>query len=280
MKEFYIITKADCNRCFQLKEWFKKKKIQFTEQAIETPEVNQHLLQDPNFRSEFCKDDDCKMYLPLLYIEDTHQYFHKHLFGIDGIRGHFIHQTLEIDTTTQESAQNISMPQLCRNKLVEKLLKEYILALGICRSGGDLLYSVQIDKSLRLELITQFIAALAMFGEENLGNLERITIKGLEIEMNITTKNDLIFIVLFKPHMVQDYLDEETEKGLDLFYSLFKTHLDQKKTNRVLYESFDREMCLMIQDYLVRIDVLECVNCTLEIPILRELNPKVLKKQM
>ena len=274
MKEFYIVTKSNCNRCFQLKDWFIQNQIPYTEKSIENPTINQELLQDPNFRSEFCVEDDCKIYLPLLYIVDSHQYFHKHLFGIDGIRGHFISQTLEIEDQSPKSEKEISLPRLCRNKLVEKILKEYILALGICRSGGDLLYYVQIDKTLQLELIAQFIAALSMFGEENLGKIERITMKGLEIEMSITTKNNLLFVVLFKPHMVQDYLDEEAAKGLDRFYSLFKESIDQNKTNRVLYESFDREMCLMIQNYLVRIGILECVNCTLEIPILRETKQK------
>ncbi|UYP45736.1 hypothetical protein NEF87_002021 [Candidatus Lokiarchaeum ossiferum] len=274
MKDFYIITKSDCNRCFQLKDWFNQNHISYTEKSIENSAVYQNLLEDPNFLAEFCIEDDCKFYLPFLYITKTHQYFHKHLFGIDGIRGHFLNQVLEIETKSSKSEKEISLPRLCRNELVEKLLKEYILALGICRSGGDLLYYVQIDKSINLELIAQFIAALSMFGEENLGKIERITLKGLEIEMSITTKNDLLFVVLFKPHMVQDYLDEEAEKGLDRFYALFKDNLDQNKTNRVLYESFDREMCLMIQNYLVRIGILECVNCTLEIPILREISQK------
>ena len=111
-----------------------------------------------------------------------------------------------------------------------------------------------------------------MFGEENLGMIERITMKGLEVEMSIYSKHELIFLVLFKSDMVQDYLNEESEKGLDKFYQIFRTYIDQNKTNKALYYSFDTEMCLLIQDYLVRIGVLECIDCSLEIPILRELS--------
>ncbi len=158
----------------------------------------------------------------------------------------------------------------CASDMVQKFLEKYLLAVGICRTGGALLYSFQIDRKINMNLISQFIAALAIFGQENLGKIDRVFIKGLDIEMSFVTKHDLIFTVLFRPGMVQDYLNEESEKGLDRFYSLFREPLEAKKTNMVLYEGFDPEMCLLIQQFLVRIGVLECVDCSLEIPILRE----------
>ena len=160
--------------------------------------------------------------------------------------------------------------KFCRNTLVEDLLRKYILALGISRVGGNLLYCIQIDKSLKLDLISQFVAALSMFGEENLGKIDRIMIKGLEIEMSVVTRHDLVFFIMFKPKMVQDYLDEESERSLEAFYQKYRPLLEANRSNRVLYEEFDKDMCLSIQNYLVRIGILECVDCSLEIPILRE----------
>ena len=212
------------------------------------------------------------LYITLLHLTESGEYFHKYLFGIDGIRTKFLRDLLEVDGYNNIDGKTIREPKLCRNDLVESHLKKYILAIGICRSGGDLLYSIQLDRKLNLDLITQFISALSMFGEENLGKIERITIKGLEVEMSIVSKYDLIFLVLFKSDMVQDHLNEESEKGLDKFYQIFKSYIDQNKTNKALYYSFDTEMCLLIQDYLVRIGVLECIDCSLEIPILRELS--------
>ena len=58
----------------------------------------------------------------------------------------------------------------CASDMVQKFLEKYILAIGICRAGGDLLYYFQVDPSLQMDLIAQFIAALSMFGEEKLGN--------------------------------------------------------------------------------------------------------------
>ena len=270
MKDFKIITKKDCGRCDILKRWFLENGISYRESPVISLEIPQDLLNDFHFRYKFCKNDNCKFFLPLLHLTESGEYFHKFLFGIDGIRSKFLKELLEIDENTHEQGKNIREPKLCRNELVESHLKKYILAIGICRSGGDLLYSIQLDKNLNLDLITQFISALSMFGEENLGKIEKIIIKGLEIEMSIVSKHDLIFLVLFKSGMVQDYLNEESEKGLDKFYQIFKTYIDQQKTNKALYYSFDTEMCLLIQDYLVRVGELECIDCSLEIPILRE----------
>ena len=270
MKDFKIITKKDCGRCNLLKQWFLENGISYRESPVISMEIPQELLNDFHFQNKFCKNDNCKFFLPLLHLTDSGEYFHKHLFGIDGVRTKFLKELLEIDEKTLDQGKAIREPKLCRNDLVESLLKKYILAIGICRSGGDLLYSIQLDKNLNLDLITQFISALSMFGEENLGKIEKIIIKGLEVEMSIVSKYDLIFLVLFKSGMVQDYLNEESEKGLDKFYQIFKTYIDQQKTNKALYYSFDTEMCLLIQDYLVRVGELECIDCSLEIPILRE----------
>jgi len=272
MKDFVIITKQDCGRCDLLKRWFVENGISYKETSINSLEVPQELLNDEHFRDKFCTSNKCKFFVPLLHLTDSGEYYHKYLFGIDGIRTKFIRDLLEVDGNINEDRKPIREPKLCRNELVENYLKKYILAIGICRSGGDLLYSVQFDKNLNLDLITQFISALSMFGEENLGMIERITMKGLEVEMSIYSKHDLIFLVLFKSDMVQDYLNEESEKGLDKFYQIFKSYIDRNKTNKALYDSFDTEMCLLIQDYLVRIGVLECIDCSLEIPILRELS--------
>jgi hypothetical protein len=272
VKDFEIITKKYCGRCDILKRWFRENGISYRESQVDSLEVPQNLLNDSKFRDKFCTSEKCKFFVPLLHLTESGEYYHKFLFGIDGIRSNFIRDLLEVDGNIDNNRKTIREPKLCRNELVESHLKKYILAIGICREGGDLLYSIQIDKSLNMDLITQFISALSMFGEENLGKIERITIKGLKVEMSIVSKHNLIFLVLFRSDMVQDHLNEESEKGLDKFYQIFKSYIDQNKTNKSLYYSFDTEMCLLIQDYLVRIGILECIDCTLEIPILRELS--------
>ena len=268
MKDFEIVTQQDCNKCDQLKLWFRANKIPFHEVPIDERENHHTLLRSLKFRKKFCEDDNCTVYTPLLHVIESGEYYHKKLFGIDAIRGHFIRKLLDIPPETKVKIDNPT-PKLCANKLVQKLVEKYILAMGICRTSGDLLYSVQFDKNLNFSLISQFIAALSMFGSENLGRIDRILIRGLEVEMSILEKHDLIFVVLFKPGLVQDYLDEESGKLLETFYGMFNEQLTQKKSTQALYYSFDKEMCVAIQNYLVRIGILECVDCTQEIPVLR-----------
>ena len=46
------------------------------------------------------------------------------------------------------------------NKIIEKILHRYLLGIFIAKAGGEMLYSFQIDDSIRSELFAQFIAAL------------------------------------------------------------------------------------------------------------------------
>ncbi|MHA1618803.1 MAG: glutaredoxin family protein [Promethearchaeota archaeon] len=293
MESVVLFTKSDCDRCHRLKQWLIEKDVEFEEKSLESTPIASKVIQDPSFTKNHCHGNPCKLFPPILYFPHTNTYIQNQLFDIKGIRNEFLseifvssHKLSQKDVGTSDTTEQPQKLQsqvvdesgfgskFCRNTLVEDLLRKYILALGISRVGGGLLYCIQIEKSLNLDLISQFIAALSMFGEENLGKIDRIMIKGLEIEMSIVTRHELVFFVLFKPQMVQDYLDEESERSLNIFYRKYRRYIDANRSNRALYEEFDKEMCLAIQNYLVRIGVLECVDCSLEIPILREKSDK------
>jgi hypothetical protein len=141
--------------------------------------------------------------------------------------------------------------------IIKKILKRYILGIFITRSGGDVLYSFQVDSSIKVDLIAQFIAALSMFGEENVGKIRRIFIEGLDIELNLVVKNNLILATFFHPNMVQDYLAEESVRALDIFAEKFEEPLATGKNNMAIYEKFDNQMCFLIQDYLIRLNVIQ-----------------------
>jgi len=144
-------------------------------------------------------------------------------------------------------------PKQCA--FIQKILKKYVLGMFICKKGGDILFSYQIDPKLKIDLISNFIAALSMFGEENVGQIKRIFIEGINIEMNIVTKYDLIIVSFFHPNMIKDHLEDEAIKILDKFYSLFKDPIKLGKTNLSIYQKFDVEMCHFILGYLTRIGV-------------------------
>jgi hypothetical protein len=146
---------------------------------------------------------------------------------------------------------------LCKHPQVQRVLQEDMMGVFVCNSGGTLLYSFEVDSSLDVDLISQFVAALNIFGSENLGQIKRILIEGLNVELSIVTRHNLIAIVFFRPNMVEDYLDEEIIKALDMSYKEFKESLKKNKTNQFIYSKFDECMCILIHDYLIRVGLLD-----------------------
>lgn len=272
MKNFILITKANCAHCRRVKDWIHQYDLKYEEWALEAEEVQKILCKDQKILDKYEKNGKCEVPAPLIYMIDEKEYYYNQIFGLDGIREHFLKKLFDIESMipVYTNVATISEKLYCTNDLVQKFLEKYILALSICKTSGTLLYSFRVDPSVKMELITQFIAALSMFGEENLGYIERVFIKGLDIEMSFITKHDLIFTVLFHSGMVTDYLNEEAVDAIDRFYELFQKNLDNDRTNIRLYEGFDHEMCIFIQKFLVRIGVLECIDCSMEIPILKE----------
>lgn len=146
---------------------------------------------------------------------------------------------------------------LCKNKGVQKILQDYLMGIFICRSGGTILYSYQIDPSLNLNLISQFVAALSLFGSENIGKIKRIIIEGINVEMSIVSKEDLLATIFFRPNMVKDHLNLESVKMLKMFYTQFRDLIALNRCNQALYSKFDETMCVLIHDYLIRVGVLD-----------------------
>lgn len=139
---------------------------------------------------------------------------------------------------------------------ITKILRRYLMGIIISRDTGNILYEFQMDPTIKIDLFSQFIAALAMFGDE-LVNIKRIIIEGINIEMSSLMKNGLIITAFFKPDMVTDYLEAEAEKTLDEFYEVFKELIEKDRCNRDIYKKFDSRMWAIIQDYLIRLGVFD-----------------------
>ena len=137
-------------------------------------------------------------------------------------------------------------------KYIKKILDKYLIGIVIYNNSGIVLYQFQVDSKVNIDLLSQFISALSMLGEE-LGGIKKITINGNNLEMRSMEKYNLIITALFKPDMVKDYLEYEAEKCLDLFYEEFKEFIEKNKCNQDIYKRFDKTMWDLIQDYLIRI---------------------------
>ena len=71
-----------------------------------------------------------------------------------------------------------------------------IRAVVICRSTGEFLVDMLLDSNIDPVMIGGFCAALSMFGEESLGKISTISIEGLDVDMIIENKHDLLFIAI------------------------------------------------------------------------------------
>ncbi len=103
-----------------------------------------------------------------------------------------------------------------------KLIKTIV----ICKNTGEFLVDLILDSEINTIMISSFVSALAMFGKENMGKIEEISVKGLEVEMIIVSKHDLILITLMDRDFYKDIIRERGEKILDLFHQMYKNNLD------------------------------------------------------
>ena len=61
-----IITKKDCSRCIELKDWMKENNFSYVEQDIEDEKFVHQLLHDPNFVKMFCDEEGCVVNTPVV----------------------------------------------------------------------------------------------------------------------------------------------------------------------------------------------------------------------
>ncbi|NVM44971.1 MAG: hypothetical protein HWN79_08645 [Candidatus Lokiarchaeota archaeon] len=100
-------------------------------------------------------------------------------------------------------------------------------------------------------LLSSFVGALSLFGAENMGKIEEITIKGLSIQMIIVNKFDLVLIAIMDKHFVKEDIREEAVKALDMFYHLYKNEISDC-TDVSQFESFKQVLYDQIVEYFDR----------------------------
>jgi hypothetical protein len=100
-------------------------------------------------------------------------------------------------------------------------------------------------------LLSSFVGALSLFGKDNLGKIEEISVTGLDVDMIIVTKYDLIFIAIFAKEFAKNIQEmrKEIEKALDMFYS---SYLEEIKSgiDVSVFDGFKAILQMQIEDYL------------------------------
>ncbi|MBY8986986.1 MAG: hypothetical protein KGD61_00910 [Candidatus Lokiarchaeota archaeon] len=131
---------------------------------------------------------------------------------------------------------------------VSKLLKGIV----ICRQTGVYLLDLIIDSEINPILLSSFVGALGMFGSENMGKIEEIVIKGLDIQMIIVNKYDLFLIAILDKNVVREDIHAEAEKALDLFYAVYKDAIGDS-VDLGIFEPFKKALYAQIEEFFNKI---------------------------
>jgi len=123
----------------------------------------------------------------------------------------------------------------------------------ICKETGIYLLDLILDSEINPILLSSFVGALSLFGEENMGRIEEITIKGLDIQMVIVSKNKLILIAIMDKEFLKQGIREEAEKALDMFYSLYKNEIEEC-VDVCIFDSFKKILYKQINDYFNKLN--------------------------
>ncbi|MHA2430046.1 MAG: hypothetical protein ACXACC_03320 [Promethearchaeota archaeon] len=131
---------------------------------------------------------------------------------------------------------------------VSKLLKGIV----ICKETGVYLLDLILDSEINPVLLSSFVGALSLFGEENMGKIQEITIKGLDIQMIIVSKHNLILIAIMDKEFMKHNMREEAEKSLDMFYSLYKNEINEC-VDVCMFDSFKKILFQQIKEYFIKL---------------------------
>jgi len=101
-----------------------------------------------------------------------------------------------------------------------------IKAMVICKNDGYYLVDHILDSKINPIMISSFVSALSIFGKENIGKIEEISVKGLDVELIIVSKYNLILITLMDRDFYKDIIRKSGEKILELFHAIYEHELN------------------------------------------------------
>ena len=121
----------------------------------------------------------------------------------------------------------------------------------LCKEDGTYLIDLILDSDINPVLLSSFVGALSLFGKDNLGKIEEISITGLEIDMIIVTKYNLILIAILAKEFAKNigFLRSEIEKALDIFYSSYQEEI-ANAVDVSVFDDFQQILKMQIEDYL------------------------------
>lgn len=113
-----------------------------------------------------------------------------------------------------------------------------IRAVVICKWTGEYLVDLILDECLNPVLLSGFVSALSMFGNASLGEIEDISINGLDVDMIIVTKGDLIMVVVMDKSFLKNSMREEAVNLLEAFHTLYFDDIQHNSWNVDVFKEF------------------------------------------
>ena len=131
-------------------------------------------------------------------------------------------------------------------------LKGHIRGVVIANEIGNFLVEAMPDKNYNSSLISAFVAGLAQLGRENLGKLHEISIKGEQMSLEVTIRDNLMMISIFDPNVDMCDIQEEGPAVLEYFYEVYKNDLENWDGNQEIFADFTRALSERIENLLKR----------------------------
>lgn len=128
-----------------------------------------------------------------------------------------------------------------------------IHALIISDTDGNFLVHLIRNGELDEALLSGFIAALNMFGKQTIGDLNEISLTGLDVSLLVVSKYDLVCIVIMDADLTEIDFKEGCENALDAFYEKYREDICDWGGDMSKFREFRDYLDGQIQEYFVKI---------------------------
>jgi len=118
--------------------------------------------------------------------------------------------------------------------------------------SGECLLDLTIDSKINPVLLSSFVGALSLFGKDSIGKIEEIKIRGLDLDIIIITRHNLVLVALINSLFMRDYLKIIAEKALGMFHVLYKKEIENFLISGK-FDSFKKILNVQIDEYLEEI---------------------------
>jgi hypothetical protein len=130
----------------------------------------------------------------------------------------------------------------------DTIQEDLLKGIVICKESGEYLLDLILDSKINPVLLSSFVGALRLFGD-NLGEIKEINIKGLDVNMIIVYKYNLIFVAIMDKSLIKHDITGEAEKALDMFYTLYRMEIKRNCIDINQFEYFKKLLSKQIHVY-------------------------------